>query len=125
MSDTKCINEQLGRKLFRLAFRPGNTEDLDSDLREHLAECPFCRLTFPTWKKKGYFANRMAEARSIILQAQSPDSSIEKRHMGSKTIYFKPLSEKSTSGVMIVTNTDGSIVQIDDVTRGVFLTTEI
>jgi hypothetical protein len=122
MSNAKCTNERLGRKLFRLAFLPTGPGDLDPDLQRHVAECPSCIVNFAEWKKKGYFAARLIEARAIVSRAQSGDTDVRVRSLGRKTAYFSPARTGDDVGVMVVTDETGSVIQIDDLTRDDFLT---
>jgi hypothetical protein len=123
--EPKCTNEQLGRKLFRLALRPTGPRHLEPELQTHLEECPSCSLNFPLWKKKGYFAGRLIEAQSIVSQAKAGDKGVQTKCVGEKTAYFRPASTNSGIGVMVVTDDAGSIVQIDDVAREVFLSAKL
>lgn len=119
MHEGKCIDGHLGRLLFRRATlpMPFSLESLAPDLLLHVRECPCCSRNLEDWKKKGYLAMRIMEARRIVREAQAEES-VRRRTVGSRNLFFK--FGQGDRGVLVITNEDGEIVQIDDTTVGAF-----
>ena len=120
MDEPTCIDETLGRQLFRRSTLPMGSGELSESLERHAAECPYCAKNVGAWRKKGYFAVRMAEARHIIAESAVAGTSVHTRSLRSQRLYFKASERVAEHGVMIVTNDLGVITQIDDVAKSVF-----
>jgi hypothetical protein len=119
LDEGKCIDDRLGRQVFRRATLPipFSRESLAPDLLLHVRECPCCSKNLEDWKKKGYIAMRMTEARRIVDDGNAGES-VRRRTVGSKNLFFK--FGQGDGGVMVITNEEGEIVQIDDTTVGAF-----
>jgi hypothetical protein len=120
MNQPVCSDENLGRQIFRRSMLPTGLLQLPLALQQHAEECPYCSKNLGSWKKKAYFALKMAEAQRIIRESSAPGTQVLTRQVGNQRLFFKFADGAGKSGVLVVTDRSGNVTQIDDTDVGAF-----